>query len=304
VAIDKTTAAKRAERLLLAGALLGLFIAVVTATPSDRKRLSNDGAIAKVNQQHIDRTEFAGAYQALLSDKNKAPTAADKKLVLDRLIEEELLVQRGLEIGLLEGDAAVRKAVAMAVIEFVLAQKGSDALSEANLRRFYNENKARFTPANRLQVSRIFVPYMEPRQSPEMTEKLDEIRTALRGGMAFSKARETFGTEILPPLPRVMLTPPKMTDYLGPELTQSASRLPQGSISDALAGPTGWHFLKIIRNQPGKPPAFETIRLQIVDAVRHQRDDKTLREYLDWLRARADIVLAPDAPKSEAGARE
>ena len=304
VAIDKTTAAKRAERLMLAGALLGLFIAVVTATPSDRKRLSNDGAIAKVNQQHIDRTEFAGAYQALLSDKNKAPTAADKKLVLDRLIEEELLVQRGLEIGLLEGDAAVRKAVAMAVIEFVLAQKGSDALSEANLRRFYNENKARFTPANRLQVSRIFVPYMEPRQSPEMTEKLDEIRTALRGGMAFSQARETFGTEILPPLPRVMLTPPKMTDYLGPELTQSASRLPQGSISDALAGPTGWHFLKIIRNQPGKPPAFETIRLQIVDAVRHQRDDKTLREYLDWLRARADIVLAPDAPKSEAGARE
>jgi parvulin-like peptidyl-prolyl isomerase len=304
VAIDKTTAAKRAERLLLAGALLGLFIAVVTATPSDRKRLSNDGAIAKVNQQHIDRTEFAGAYQALLSDKNKAPTAADKKLVLDRLIEEELLVQRGLEIGLLESDAAVRKAVAMAVIEFVLAQKGSDALSEANLRRFYNENKARFTPANRLQVSRIFVPYMEPRQSPEMTEKLDEIRTALRGGMAFSKARETFGTEILPPLPRVMLTPPKMTDYLGPELTQSASRLPQGSISDALAGPTGWHFFKIIRNQPGKPPAFETIRLQIVDAVRHQRDDKTLREYLDWLRARADIVLAPDAPKSEAGARE
>jgi parvulin-like peptidyl-prolyl isomerase len=304
MAIDKTTAAKRAERLLLAGALLGLFVAVVTATPSDRKRLSNDGAIARVNQQHIDRTEFAGAYQALLSDKNKAPTAADKKLVLDRLIEEELLVQRGLEIGLLEGDAAVRKAVAMAVIEFVLAQKGSDALSEANLRRFYNENKARFTPANRLQVSRIFVPYMEPRQSPEMTEKLDEIRTALRGGMAFSKARETFGTEILPPLPRVMLTPPKMTDYLGPELTQSASRLPQGSISDALAGPTGWHFLKIIRNQPGKPPAFETIRLQIVDAVRHQRDDKTLREYLDWLRARADIVLAPDAPKSEAGARE
>ncbi len=291
------------ERLLLAGALLGLLLALVTASPSDRKRLSNDGAIAKVNQQHIDRTEFAGAYQALLSDKNKAPTAADKKLVLDRLIEEELLVQRGLEIGLLEGDAAVRKAVAMAVIEFVLAQKGSDALSEANLRRFYNENKARFAPANRLQVSHLFVPYMEPRQSPEMTEKLDIIRDALRGGMDFNLARETFGTEILPALPRVMLTPSKMTDYLGPELTKSASRLPQGAISDALAGPTGWHFLKIIRNQPGKPPAFEKIRLQIVDAVRHERDDKVLRDYLDWLRARADIVLAPDAPLGQEGAQ-
>ena len=301
---DPQPSQKWAERLLLGGAILGLFIAVVTATPSDRKRLSQDGAIAKVNEQHIDRTEFAGAYQALLADKNKAPTQADKKLVLDRLIEEELLVQRGLEIGLLEGDASVRKAVAMAVIEFVLAQKGSDALSEANLRRFYNDHKARFTPANRLQVARLFVPYGEPSQSAEMTEKLDAIRDALRGGMDFKQADETFGTPILPALPRVMLTPAKMTDYLGPELTQSASRLPQGAISDALAGPTGWHFLKIIRNQPGQPPAFESIRSQIVDAVRHERDDKVLRDYLDWLRARADIVLAPDAPLGPEEPRE
>jgi hypothetical protein len=297
------TASALPERLLLAGALLGLLLALVTASPSERKRLSSAGAIAKVNQQHIDRTEFAGAYQALLSDKNKAPTAADKKLVLDRLIEEELLVQRGLEIGLLEGDAAVRKAVAIAVIEFVLAQKGSDALSEENLRRFYNDHKARFAPANRLQVSRLFVPYADPRQSPEMTQKLDAIREALRGGMDFNQARETFGTEILPALPRIMLTPAKMTDYLGPELTKSASRLPQGAISDALAGPTGWHFLKIIRNRPGQPPAFESVRTQIIDAVRHERDDKALRDYLDWLRTRADIELAPDAPLGQEGTR-
>jgi hypothetical protein len=297
------TASALPERLLLAGALLGLLLALVTASPSERKRLSSAGAIAKVNQQHIDRTEFAGAYQALLSDKNKAPTAADKKLVLDRLIEEELLVQRGLEIGLLEGDAAVRKAVAIAVIEFVLAQKGSDALSEENLRRFYNDHKARFAPANRLQVSRLFVPYADPRQSPEMTQKLDAIRKALRGGMDFNQARETFGTEILPALPRIMLTPAKMTDYLGPELTKSASRLPQGAISDALAGPTGWHFLKIIRNRPGQPPAFESVRTQIIDAVRHERDDKALRDYLDWLRTRADIELAPDAPLGQEGTR-
>jgi hypothetical protein len=297
------TASALPERLLLAGALLGLLLALVTASPSERKRLSSAGAIAKVNQQHIDRTEFAGAYQALLSDKNKAPTAADKKLVLDRLIEEELLVQRGLEIGLLEGDAAVRKAVAIAVIEFVLAQKGSDALSEENLRRFYNDHKARFAPANRLQVSRLFVPYADPRQSPEMTQKLDAIRKALRGGMDFNQARETFGTEILPALPRIMLTPAKMTDYLGPELTKSASRLPQGAISDALAGPTGWHFLKIIRNRSGQPPAFESVRTQIIDAVRHERDDKALRDYLDWLRTRADIELAPDAPLGQEGTR-
>jgi hypothetical protein len=73
--------------------------------------------------------------------------------------------------------------------------------------------------------------------------------------------------------------------------------LPQGSISDALAGPTGWHFLKIIRNQPGTAPAFDDIRGQIIDALRRENDDTALRDYLDWLHSRADIVLAPDAPQ-------
>ena len=68
-------------------------------------------------------------------------------------------MQRGIEIGLLDGDATVRKTVAMAVIEFVLAQGGSDALSETSLRTYYEENKHLFAPANRLQVAQIFILY-------------------------------------------------------------------------------------------------------------------------------------------------
>lgn len=288
---------KQVRRGLAAAAVLGLLIALVAATPADRVRLNEAGAIAKVNERHIDRTEFASAYQALLSDKTKAPTQGDKKLVLARLIEEELLVQRGLEIGLLDGDAAVRKAVAMAVIEFVLAQEGSDAMSENRLRAFYNKNKQRFVPASRLQVAQIFVPYGDSPDDAAVIKRLDEIRNALRRGDDFIATADALGTEILPPLPRVMLTPNKMTDYLGPDLTAAAARLPQGSISDALAGATGWHFLKITRNQPGAAPAFDDIRGQIIDALRRENDDTALRDYLDWLHQRADIVLAPDAPR-------
>lgn len=288
---------KLAKRGLVAAALLGLFVALIGAAPRDRSQLSDAGAIAKINHRHIDRTEFASAYQALLADKSKSPTAGDKRLVLDRLVEEELLVQRGLEIGLLDGDASVRKAVAMAVIEFVLAQQGSDALSEQALKAYYEENKQRFAPAARLQVAQIFIPYGQTENDPSVIDTLDTVRNALRRGDDFQSVAATYGTEILPPLPRVMLTPAKMTDYLGPDLTAAAVRLPKGSISDALAGPTGWHFLRIIRNQQGRAPAFETIRPQIVDALRRANDDAALREYLDWLRARADIIFAPDAPQ-------
>jgi peptidyl-prolyl cis-trans isomerase D len=183
------------------------------------------------------------------------------------------------------------------VIEFVLAQEGSDAMSENRLRAFYNKNKQRFAPASRLQVAQIFVPYGDSPDDAAVIKRLDEIRNALRRGDDFIATADALGTEILPPLPRVMLTPNKMTDYLGPDLTAAAARLPQGSISDALAGATGWHFLKITRNQPGAAPAFDDIRGQIIDALRRENDDTALRDYLDWLHQRADIVLAPDAPR-------
>ena len=60
----------------------------------------------------------------------------------------------------------------------------------------------------------------------------------------------------------------KMYDYLGPDLTEKAGRLPEGGISDAIAAGEGWHFLHIVRKQASAPPAFEDIRPQIVDALR------------------------------------
>ena len=127
---------KLSRRLLMAGALAGLLIALIASAQTDRSALSQAGAIASVNDAHIDRTEYATALQALLADKTKAPTAKDRALVLNRLIEEELLVQRGIEIGLLEGDASVRKAVARAVIDFAMTRNAQKEINEEELRGF------------------------------------------------------------------------------------------------------------------------------------------------------------------------
>lgn len=287
-------AEKRAKRGLVMGALAGLVIAMLAAIP-DQREIGADGAIAKVNDRHIDRTEYAAAYQALVSDTISAPSLADKRMTLDRLIEEELLVQRGLEIGLLDGDRTVRKAVARAVIQFAIAQNDAAPISEEDLRNHYANNLARFTPADRLHVERIFIRASDDPQA--LAARLQAVRDALRQGKTFGDVAARLGDPILPPVPRTLLSRTKMIDYLGPELTRAASYLPAGSISDALKSENGWQFLYVVDNQPGTPPAFETVRTQIADSLQHQRDDEALRSYIDWLRARADIDLAEDAPQ-------
>ena len=44
---------KLMRRGLAGAAVLGLLIALIAATPADRARLSEAGAIAKVNERHI-----------------------------------------------------------------------------------------------------------------------------------------------------------------------------------------------------------------------------------------------------------
>lgn len=283
------------RRILMAGALAGLLIALIASTQIERASLEQTGAIARINDAHIDRTEYATALQALLADKTKSPTSKDRRLVLDRLIEEELLVQRGIEIGLLDGDAAVRKAVARAVIDFAMTRNAQKQISEDELRSFYAANKARFTPAARLQIERLFV-----RRSDDAAAdmaRLDSVRAALRQGQDFTEATLQLGDAILPPLPRSLLPRKKMYDYLGPRLTETASRLPGASISDAIADGDGWHFLRVVRSEPGIPPEFEDIRPQILNAIQRASDDAALMKYLTWLKERASISLADDAPR-------
>ena len=296
----------RADRvgayLLLMAALFGLLLAVLAGLPQINQPLASDGIIVRVNDRHIDRTEYARAYKALLDDKSKAPTQADKKLALDRLVEEELLVQRGLEIGLIDGDSNVRKAVAVAVIEFVLAQNSTEPASARELQAFYAANKARFAPADRLQIERIFVRQFDGAgkrlvSDDAIAQRLDSIRAALRKGQDFAQVAATMGDDILPPLPPIMLVRSKIYDYLGRRLTDMAVQLPAGAISDAIADGAGWHFLRIVKNQPPHAPEFATIRPQIEAAFRRDRDDAALRDYLGWLKNRADIIYAEDAPQ-------
>ena len=176
-----------------------------------------------------------------------------------------------------------------------MTRNAQKEISEEELRGFYAANIARFTPAARLQIERLFI--RRSNDAPEDIARLDKVREALRKGQDFNETATQLGDAVLPPLPRSLLPPKKMYDYLGPRLTEAASRLPSPSISDAIADGEGWHFLRIVRSEPGTPPAFDDIRAQILTAMQRESDDAALVDYLAWLKERAAILLADDAPQ-------
>ena len=125
---------QRRVALLVSGALAGLIIAgadLVSEWSSNTDKLP-PGAIARVGNRVITQAEFERVAQDLATDK-RTQGDADRHFALQRVIEEELLVQRGVELGFPETAPGIRKSLAAAVISQVVTEAEARAPSDDEL---------------------------------------------------------------------------------------------------------------------------------------------------------------------------
>lgn len=108
----------RGLKLLALGALAGTLLAVFGLVHGRRneRSLLAPSLIATVNERPILRAEFERALAMFAADTRSAPTQADEARILQRLIEEEILVQEAVAAGLLESDRSVREALTAALL--------------------------------------------------------------------------------------------------------------------------------------------------------------------------------------------
>jgi hypothetical protein len=114
---NSTRSHRAALKLLLAGASVGILLGVLSAVSDQRNEpYLSPTAVASVNHQQIRLAEYRRALGLFASDKRELLTEDDRSLVLQRLIDEELLIQHGITSGLIRTDMAVRSAALESVL--------------------------------------------------------------------------------------------------------------------------------------------------------------------------------------------
>ncbi len=282
--------------LLILGAFLGLAVALgATLVEDGATFLPSDGEAARVNERPIASDELTRALEALAADKRNPITEDVRAELLERLIEEELLVQRGLEIGLAQSDRSVRKSLVNAMISYVLADRTGHMPTDDEIAAFFAENKDYFARTERLHIRRLFV---RDDSDGDIEVRLEAITGRLVAGEPFEQVVRDDGDAILPEVPDGFLPVSKLRDYLGPTLAETALSLPLGSISEPIKSGNGHHFLFVVDIKKGETPALATVRDQVVAEYNRRSDEQALRDYLAWLKSEADIVrqMPDDAP--------
>ncbi len=269
--------------LLIAGAVLGAALAASGILESPGPTLGKD-LVASVNGKHISKTEYLGYLDLLARDKRNPMTGADRRHVLERIIEEKLLLDRGLGIDLPYSDPKVRKAIVNAMIQTIISDVSSAEPDPELLREFYQQNQQYFASPGQIQVQRMVFRGAEARQRAAAAH-------ARLGAEAWGSVAATMADKDILSLPGSLLPISKLRGYIGPSLTDLALNLPVGGFSAPQPDQAGFTIVKLLALQHSETPALEKIREQVLREFQRRAGDDALRDYLEELREAADISI-------------
>ncbi|MEE2679969.1 MAG: peptidylprolyl isomerase [Myxococcota bacterium] len=286
----------RARALLALGAGVGLALAVASllSAPDDEHALP-DGVVARVGEVPIRADAYARLVAALASDRRTPLTSADRQRVLDRLVDEELLVQYAVALGLVQTDRRVRANLVTAVLAALNAAADSYEPSEEEIAAFYAENSGYFALPARVRVRRVFIANGDDRDAAR--ERAEQVFERLEAGEPLDRVREALGDDVLAPVPDAPLPPAKLREYLGPTALQAALALEPGQVGEPLETPQGFHVLALVDRTDATAPPLDTVRAQVLAEMKRREGDRRLRQRLDDLREETDVVTVEQLPE-------
>jgi len=272
---------KRTRLFLAAGAALGFALAAQGILQRDRSALP-PGVVAMVGDVPITTEEYARALAAVASDRRDGIDRTLQKHVLDRLIDEELLVQAALANGMALRDPMLRGQIATAMIDAVIGEKRTP--TEDELRAHFASHTAVFARNGRVRVEALWF------ASGPIKERADAARVRLLAG------DKVVGDAPGLVVPTALVPQIKLADYLGPTVAQAVATLPVNGVTAPIESSGGIWVVRLLERKDGDTPAFELVREQVLADWRREQDDETLRRWLERRRHETRVALREPLP--------
>jgi hypothetical protein len=263
------------SRLALAwvSVLLGGLLAAGSLVYEGRPGRLPADAVALVGDQSIGRAQWLRAVQAVEGDLGRPLEAGERRAVLDKLIDEELLFQHALASGLARDDPGLRKTLIAALID---ASTAGGSVDEAAARALYAADPGRFAAQPRLKVAVV--------QAPGDADR-DRLRAVLRGEQTTPPDWQRVA------LPEQALSLSQIAHYLG---GSAAEALRQAAVEE-LIGPlqTGQHtqYLLVLARQ-ADAPAYEDVAESVRAEWARREAERALAELLQSLRRTTNLRVS------------
>ncbi len=263
----------------LATGLVGLFMALISALGINKLGVPSADWAAQVNGIIIPISEYERALIAMQDGLKRPLTENDKTRALQILIDEELLLQEAIELGLTHFDPSVKKNLIQAMM------KASTNLTETlpttpALKAFYETEKNFFTKPLMLSVIAV-----STESEPLATSFLNAIKH--KEDFLKAAARLKFNQQSIP----VQIPIGKLSDYLGGDMAQKIVSYEQGSIMGPIKHQGKFKFFWLTEKSGGLI-SFDDIYPLVKAEWKRRQNEEAFKFFIENLRARARIKTA------------
>ena len=270
--------------VLFSGIIIGAAMAAYSII--EKSNLSNYEWAAKIEDISIPMEKYLLQLDGLSKDKRSPITQEDKEYVLERMIEEELLIKRAIDLGMLNNNPMARGTIVQQMIKTIISENDRYEISENELKEFFQENKGFFTKSSRLRVQQIY-----------FSDELFKGRALGEAQKAFNLLQEgrelkmvsMLGSPSALKIPNSLMTLSKVREYIGPSLMNLAKNLEVGTSTPPVMVSGGYKIIYLLDKELAKTPDFNEIKSSISSEFLKRRDDQSLRKYLENLKNWYDI---------------
>jgi parvulin-like peptidyl-prolyl isomerase len=271
---------KSVMRIVLA--LIGLILILVGS--NTRFNLTNypPDTLVTVNGYPITKSALRNAEKRIQSNSSDPMNPDDRELLLQRLIDDELMLQHAENLGIFTTDPGIRKLLVRSSVDSIIEDSRSKPISDEQLRTFYEDHKSVFQRPSRLQLK------VASFSNPEMAK---DTRELIKKEVPFELALAETKTGELINIPSSLLPEHVLRRYLGSKLTAVALSLSENQISSPITIDEFTYLIYLLAKEPEQQLSFDDSYLQVNSEYRSRNRQNALTSALIQLRQDADIQV-------------
>ena len=270
--------------ILSVGLIIGALLAGLSII--QESNITNFKYAAKIEDTSISMEKYLVQLEGLAKDKKSPITQKDKEYVLERMIEEELLIKRALDLGMLENNPIARGTIVQQMIKTIIAENMRYEVSDKELNEFFEENIGFFTKSSRLRIQQLY--FSDEGTENSSFEDANRAYDLLISGSSFVEV-SNLGSDSALKIPNSLMTLSKVREYIGPSLMNLARNLQPGTFSQPIKVSGGHKIIFLLEREMAEQPNLDQVRDVVLAEYSKRRDDNSLREYLENLKNWYDI---------------
>jgi peptidyl-prolyl cis-trans isomerase C len=245
----------------------------------------------EIKEKDIDQVIEMLGPQGAMYDNEQGRSA-----ILEELVNSRLFSLLGAREGLdktpdfkASVESMIQQALARAAVDRLMTDT---AVTDEEVKKFYDENPAQFTRPEEIHVRHILIS-----DDIASADKIASIQSDLSKGVSFDVL--AVSESICPSAPQGGDLGFFGRGQMVPEFEEAAFALQNlGDVSAPVLSSFGWHIIKLEEKRPASSVAYDEVKPQLVQYLEGEKKNEKYREALETLRKEFRIeYLDAEAPK-------